>query len=213
MTTEKMTVHKALAELKTMDARISKAIGSTAFVVANKHSNRKINGKPVSEFCEQAVSAYKSASALIRRRDAIKRAVVLSNAAAKVVINGAEFTVAEAIEMKNHGVAYQQQLLDQLAADYQQAQAEADKQNGKALETRADAYLKDLFGSSDPKNLSEEVKKARQDFIESQTYELVDPVGAYREMERLEKEINDFMVEVDAALSVANALTEITVSY
>ena len=40
-TMEKMTVHKALAELKTMDDRISKAISSTTFVLATKHSAEK----------------------------------------------------------------------------------------------------------------------------------------------------------------------------
>lgn len=36
MTTEKMTVHKALCELKTLDARITKAIQGSVYVFANK---------------------------------------------------------------------------------------------------------------------------------------------------------------------------------
>ena len=39
MTHEKMTVHKALCELKTLDARITKAIQSSTYVFANKHSH------------------------------------------------------------------------------------------------------------------------------------------------------------------------------
>lgn len=213
MTTGKMTVHKALAELKTMDARITKAIEDCTFVIANKHSNSRIKGKPVTAFCDEAKSGYQSVNDLIRRRDAIKRAVVLSNAVAKVMINGTEYTVAEAIEMKNHGVLYRQQLLDKLTEDDKRAQREADAHNGKDLETRADAYIQELFGKAETKNLTEEVKKARADFIETQTYELVDPLDAHKEMARLEKEINDFMVEVDSALSVSNALTEIEFTY
>ncbi len=213
MTTGKMTVHKALSELKTMDARIQKTIDDCTFVVANKHSNTKIKGKPIAAFCDEAKAGWRSANDLIRRRDAIKRAVVLSNAVAKVSINGMEYTVAEAIEMKNHGIGHLHTLLMKLIEDEKHAQKEADSHNGKELETRADAYIKDLFGNADPKNLSDEVKKARADFMETQTFELIDPLNIHQEIERLQNEINDFMVEIDSALSVANALTEIEFSY
>lgn len=39
MTTEKMTVHKALCELKTLDSRIQKCMQQNPFVFANKHAN------------------------------------------------------------------------------------------------------------------------------------------------------------------------------
>ena len=41
MVTEKMTVHKALAELKLLDDRIKKAISGGIYCAANKHSNEK----------------------------------------------------------------------------------------------------------------------------------------------------------------------------
>ena len=42
MTTEKMTIHKALAELKIVDDRIISAINGGTYCVSNKHSNEKI---------------------------------------------------------------------------------------------------------------------------------------------------------------------------
>lgn len=53
----------------------------------------------------------------------------------------------------------------------------------------------------------------RSDFIAAQTMELVDPIGIDDEMKRLDDIISSFSVEIDAALSVSNALTEITVEY
>lgn len=100
MTTEKMTIHKALCELKTLDARITKCIGETEYVFANKHSNDKVNGMTVAAYCDEIKSGYQRVTDLIKRRDAIKRAVVLSNAVTKVTVGGKEYTVAEAIEMK-----------------------------------------------------------------------------------------------------------------
>lgn len=53
MTTEKMTVHKALCELKTLDARIQKSIQQGTFVFANKHSNNKVAGVSIGTYSEE----------------------------------------------------------------------------------------------------------------------------------------------------------------
>ena len=213
MTKETMTVHKALCELKTLDARIKKAIESGIYVFANKHSNTKVSGLSVSDYCAEIKSAYQSAVDLIARRDATKRAVVLSNATTKVTVGGNEYTIAEAIEMKNHGISTQQTLLNKLKNDSRQARREADENNGERLEMRADEYIRSLYANADMKNLSDEVKKMRADFLTSQVMEIVDPIKVADEIERLETLINTFMVEIDAALSVSNALTEIAVEY
>ena len=208
MTTEKMTVHKALCELKTLDARIQKSIQQGTFVFANKHSNNKVAGVSIGTYSEEIRAAYQSAKDLIARRDAIKRAVTLSNATVKVTIGGKEYTVAEAIEMKN-----QQLLLKKLDNDNRRARLEADKNNGDMLEMRADEYVKSLYGNVDMKGASDEIKKVRADFIAAQTMEIVDPINITTELTTLEKEINDFVVEIDSALSVSNALTELEITY
>lgn len=213
MTTEKMTIHKALCELKTLDARIDKAICASTFVIANKHANTKVSGESISDYRNGVKAAYQSACSLIARRDAIKRAVTLSNAVTKVQIDGREYTIAEAIEMKNHGIQMKQKLLDKLDRDNRAARKRADDNNGEHLEMRADEYIKSLYGNVDMKGASEEIKKVRADFIAAQTMELVDPINIATEMEELEKQITTFMVEIDAALSVSNALKEITVEY
>ena len=160
MTTEKMTVHKALCELKTLDARIQKSIQQGTFVFANKHSNNKVAGVSINTYSEEIRAAYQSAKDLIARRDAIKRAVTLSNATVKVTIGGKEYTVAEAIEMKNHGIPLKQLLLKKLDNDNRRARLEADKNNGDMLEMRADEYVKSLYGNVDMKGASDEIKKA-----------------------------------------------------
>ena len=213
MTTEKMTIHKALCELKTLEARITKSIGETQYVFANKHSNDKVNGMSVSAYCDEIRAGYQKVTDLIKRREAIKRAVVLSNAVTKVTVGGVEYTVAEAIEMKNHGIQMLQSLLKLLERDNRLARTEANDNNGEMLEMRADEYIKSLYGNTDMKNASDDIKKTRADFIAAQTYEIVDPINIKGEMEKLEKSINGFMVDIDSALSVSNALTEIAVEY
>ena len=104
MTTEKMNIHQALVELKTLDKRIDSAIQEGEWVVANKHSNTKIGGIDLKDFVDNVKSRHQKVTTLIARAEAIKRAVVNSNAVTKVIIAGKEYTVAEAIDMKNHGI-------------------------------------------------------------------------------------------------------------
>lgn len=213
MTTEKMTIHKALAELKIVDDRIISAINSGTYCVANKHSNEKIKGVSVKEYESVMQGYYDKATDLIKRRNAIKRAVVLSNATTKVSINGVEYTVAEAIEMKNHGVEFDERMLATLKKQYDKAQAEILKQNGDDLEKRAEQYVIGIYGSKEGKTNTDDFEKTKSLYLEANKYELVDPINILGKIEKLEEKISKFKVEVDSILSVSNSLTEIEIAY
>jgi len=210
---ETMTIHKALSELKTLDSRIEAAIADCEFAIANKHSNEKIHGVSVADYIKDAKEKYQSARTLINRRNAIKRAVTKSNATTMVTIGGKEYTVAEAIYMKTSGMYYMSSLANRMERDYAQAKTKADMNNGDVLDTRCDEYIKSLYGASDLKNMSDEIRKVREAFITSQTMEIIDPVNAMAEARKLHEEVDAFMSDVDAALSVSNALTNIEVEY
>lgn len=213
MTTEKITVHKALAELKLLDDRINEAIVNGIYCVANKHSNDKINGVPLDEYVKIMQGRYDKAVDLIKRQAAIKKAVVLSNAITKVKISDVEYTVAEAIWMKNHGVEFDKLLMTHMKRHYDMAQMQIKQQNGKELEERADQYVVAIYGQKEGKTNTADIEKVKADFLTTNQYELVDPLHVLEKIDDLEKKINDFMAEVDSALSVSNALTEITIEY
>ena len=210
MTVEKMTIHKALAELKIVDDRIISTINGGTYCVANKHSNEKIKGVSVKEYESVMQGYYDKATDLIKRRNAIKRAVVLSNATTKVSINGVEYTVAEAIEMKNHGVEFDERMLATLKKQYDKAQAEILKQNG---EKRAEQYVIGIYGSKEGKTNTDDFEKTKSLYLEANKYELVDPINILGKIEKLEEKISKFKVEVDSILSVSNSLTEIEIAY
>ena len=217
MTQEKMTIHKALAELKTMDDRINKAIRNTVYVLAVKHSAEKINGMTINDFKSNMKSGYQKVTDLMARRDAMKRAVVLSNATTKVKIGGVEYTVAEAIEMKNNGVEFKKALLQQMYMAYGVAQNDFNKNNGDALEKKAETYVLSII-QAQPKEskmtVDNDIMKAhRQEYINNNKYDILDPMDIAKAIETLDAEINEFEADVDAALSVSNALTVIEFEY
>lgn len=213
MTREKMTIHKALAELKLLDDRITKAITEATYCVANKHSNDKINGVSLDDYIKSMQGGYDKATDLINRSKAIKRAVTLSNAVTKVTVAGIEYTVAEAIWMKNHGVEFDKLLMAQMKRNYDMAQMCIKQENGKDLEERAEQYVTAIYGQKEGKTNIADIEKVKADFLTANQYELVDPLHVLGKIEGLEKSINDFMAEVDSTLSVSNALTEIEIEY
>ena len=213
MITETMNIHQALVELKTLDKRIDSAVQEGEWVIANKHSNTKIGGIDLKEYIENVKSRHQKVTSLIARAEAIKRAVVNSNAVTKVIIAGKAYTVAEAIDMKNHGIDRLRMLVGKMNHDYTLAKVSADRANGPELERRADDYVRTMIGNTDVKGMTEEVKRLREEFIKAQTLELVDPIGVLKQIELLNEQINEFEVNVDSALSVSNALTTIEVSY
>jgi len=210
--TEQMTVHKALSELKIIGDRIDNAIEETTFVVANRHSNSKIHGVEIKEFAKTMKSKHQSTEDLIKRRGALKRAVVLSNAITKVTIAGTEFTVAEAIEMKNTGISYKEDLVLSMREQYNDAISHCAREND-ALARKADEYIMGMYQSKDITKMSEDMQKARNEYITQNTYELVESVKILEEINNLDEEIASFTSEVDSVLSVSNALTTITFSY
>lgn len=209
---EKMTVHKALAELKTLDDRINSEITGSVFVKANRHNNMKIFGKSVEDFRADTTSSLQSVMALIERRNALKRAVVLSNAVTKVEIGGVEYTVAEAIEMNNHGMENWIDFRDFLRDQYSSVKRMVESENGEKLANACENYIQTMFGSKDKVN-NPDIETARKMYIDSHSYDIVTGFNIEEVIAVITKKIDDFKAEIDSALSVSNALTIIEFDY
>ena len=211
MNKEKMTVHKALAELKIIDDRINKAVYNGVFVHACKNDIDKINGVSVSDFKKAIESDYQKVNDLIKRRNAMKRAVVLSNATTKVTIGDKEYTVAEAIEMKNHGMDGMKSLLQHMVNQYNDAVRKFNLNSGANLEERANKYVANILGTTD-KNV-EQVSILHDAYIQNNKFEMIDPLDIAAKIDEIDKMIDEFTAEVDSCLSVSNALTVVEFEY
>lgn len=221
MSHETMTIHRALVELKTIDARITKEIRDATFCTNGKTNTKKVFGQPVEEFVKQAKADFDSIRSLIARRDAIKSAIPVSNAITKVTVAGKEMTVAEAISLKQNGLPMYRKLLDSLNDQYTDAITEIE-QNNSTLDKRADAHVSAIYGSSSAAKAADpdEVQKARETYVNANTFELIDGLKDYKKgvtLETLIKNVRDyidtFQNDLDAALSVSNATTTIEIDY
>lgn len=216
MTHETMTVHKALAELKIIDDRIRKAIDDCYYVRAVRSGTSKIDGVPTSTYTDMIKSGYQKANDLINRRNAIKRAVVLSNASTKVNIGGKEYTVAEAIDMKNNGMDYVRYLLSRMTQMYMIAKSKFNDNSGEEIERKANEYVAHILssqGGNVDKTDAKQIQALHDSYIANNEFVMLDPLDVGKKIEELDDMIAKFETDVDAALSTSNAITTIEVEY
>lgn len=204
----KMSVTRGLAELKLLDKRIKTVMNSAAFVdfvIGEKAVNGYTSNK---EYEDKVQSAYQSVKDLIKRRNDIKSAIVLSNAMTRVKIADKEYTVAEAIERKT-SIQYEVQLMQKMKNEYTKAVNNIQRINEEVKE-ELNRKLDALYGREAKTKVDEnnELVKSYRNDNEAQ---MIDPLKIRYTYEKLEQEIDEFLSEVDFVLSTSNTLTEIEV--
>ena len=212
----KMTVHEALAELKTLDKRISDKQAKDLYIYSNKHMNAKIDGVTIEEFSKGLKANMQSVEDLIARRAAIKRAITISNATTNITLSDVDgktitMSVAEAIEYKSVGIQYLENLLRTISSQYTRIVGDMRSRNNN-LSSDADRMIAATYGNKD--NTSAEViASERERYITNNTIDLIDPNKVEDKMEQLRNKIDFFKTRVDAALSTSNAITVIEFEY
>lgn len=206
----KISITRALAELKLLNDRIMKQTERLTLVDAyQRRSPRLLNSqKTQADFEKDAISDLSSITDLIARRRKIKEAIILSNAERKILIKGVEYTVAAAIDRKN-AIEFEEALRDKIKRNVAEvrravetARPQLESQVNKMLETnlgtekKIDASLYDTIAKP---------------FIEQNELVMFDPAKAEALSIQMEKDIEDFLTEVDFALSESNSTTEIEV--
>ena len=208
---EKMLVTEALNELKTLGNRISRARMECKLVVASKKADK--NAKPgvsKEDFISKAKSDYQSVNDLIKRREAIKAAVIASNAVTEVEIAGQKMTVAQAIDTKN-SMEFYDGLLYVMKEQYSQALATAEKAN-KTIEQNIDQMVMAAYGKDSKDKISESTFDAiAKPYRAANEVELVDPLDIKTEIDKLENYIETFRSTVDSKLQVSNCMTYIEI--
>ena len=201
----KISLHRALAELKLIDSKIAKLVKEIDPVGA-KQKGKLINRIYEEEaFSQNAQSKFQAINDLITQKVKIKSAVVEANAKTMVSVAGKEMSIADAITYKSI-VGYKKTLIEDLKTKYAKTKTEIESKN-LLVEQNLQKVLEATFGKDNIKTSKEDLEAVRKPFLESNEWLLVDPLKIEATIEKLEKEISEFESEVDAVLSEANAIT------
>ncbi len=199
-----ISITQGLAELKLLDKRINTHLKHLKWADVSTESNRVDAEKLKS----RATAEYQSYMDLVKRRDSIKRAIVLANASTKVKIGSWEGTIAEAIEHKR-SIEYQQNLLESMKNQLQEAR-KLYETTKSALDSRLERLLQSELGK-DVKTNPETLSALTNTFRANNKVDLVDPLDLATKVAELEEEISNFETNVDWVLSEANGKTTIEV--
>ena len=189
----KMSIHRALGELKTLDKRIRKEIENTIFIGAKKKSSNTEYKTRTSivDFNNNVNSSIQSINDLILRRKEIKEAIVNSNANTFVTIGDNKILLSKIKEQYALIVGFVEE-------------------NNEEVECDLSSKIDNMLNANDKNNINgiEEFSKA---YRNSNSWEVIDPVDLKSLIDKLEKEITIFENEVDVVLSESNATTFIEV--
>ena len=214
MASNQMSITQGLAELKLLDKRIKNLIEDNVDGIDGPYCfrfiavNTKTNQVDAEKLKREAQATYQSFNALIKRRDQIKRAIIMKNATTPVRIGTWEGTVAEAIEQKS-SMVYKQTLLYNMKRQVSDM-TESMKTEQKSVSDRLDRLLATEMGK-DMKTNPEVVAALSTSFETNNKITLLDPLESGKVITALEDEIETFTTNVDWVLSEANSKTLITV--
>lgn len=200
-----MTITEGLVELKLLNKRIEKAIYKDFIWSAKKVD---MTADEVAKHKEIGEANMSSVEDLIANRNAIKAAIVKSNAVTMVNVAGTEMTVAEAIERKTY-IESEKMLLAEWQRQYAQARNNVDVQNRRVQE-RIDNMLSQIAASS-KSDIEEAQKVMSETYMENNGWEIFDPVNLKEKIDALDEKIDQFEKNVDVVLSVSNAVTMIEI--
>lgn len=212
MTTEKMTVHMLLSEMKTIEKRIEKAVDAIIPIAAKEHASKKVNAVDVAEFTKTAQREQQRALDLIARHNAMKAALYKYNTEKEVEIAGKTMTVAQALWLMEHGMDEKRKLLEHYEKAYAKVVKEVEKANGAALNQAAERAADIACGSKDKADKDQYLEMVEK-YKTSHQLEYVDPLNLKERINELSEEIEKFKAEADARIQTANAVTEVTIEY
>jgi len=205
----KISLHRALSQLKLIDAKVEKLLKELN-PNGIKQKGKLVNGHITEEdFAQKAQAKFQAIQDLLERKVKLKSAIVAANAKTKVMVGTKKMTIADAITYKN-AITLKSQFLATLKSRYSQALGKLENKNAM-VEQNLQKVLEATFGKDNVKISKDDVESVRKPFLESNEWTLVDPLKIDDKIEKLDEEINEFLSEVDAVLSEANAITLIDV--
>ena len=207
---EKMSITRALAEVKLLDKRIEKTIGLSKFVTYAKSNCDNVSSNVTKEdYNKSAKASLQSIKDLIERKSRIQSAIAVSNATEQIEVAKAKYSVAEAIYRKN-SIDNEKLLLKHLRHQLTDAKDNVEYRN-EEVNNKLQNILITMVGKDNVKSTSVEANSMSKQYLADNEFSLVDGLGAEKVIEDMEKEIDEFLFEIDFSLSTHNSLTEIEI--
>lgn len=197
---EKMSVSKAMAELRIIVKRIEDIQNSMDFV-ACRYACDKHNltaGTSIDEFNKRVVSNIDKLRDLERRYNKIKSAINISNAKTTITIDEETMTIVEALERKRN-IDREESFIVRMRRQLSEALSTIESTNTKLNDKISESKHDDKMGFTE--------------VYEKSKLELVDPLNIKDFLTKRQESLDKFTEEVDMLINESNVLTEIEIDF
>jgi hypothetical protein len=201
------TLTRALVEIKLYDSKIEKAIKELNSVSYKVNEIVPEYRTTEADFLDEYNSQMQKIKDLRSNKSALKNALMKANAETKVKIADQEYTILEALNKKAE-IYLDSSLVHTLSSQLKSAIAKANTINEK-IESDIERTINAKSSSSGNQN-KEYIQQVRESY-KSQIPVLINDTVVENLIKTKTDEIQDFLAEVDFALSEINAITKIKV--
>lgn len=206
-----ISITRALAELKNLDAQINKLINESNFVYTTKGQGDKLAvqgvNRPAPALAEDIKAKFQKITDLIARRRALKAGIQKSNATTSITVAGVTMIVADAIERKQN-IQYEANLHMKMRSQYILSMQMIDKANA-SLDQQIETAVTQAYSNDKGKVTPEQYEAVAAPRKAEHYAALLDPLNVESKLESMGEAINAFLQEIDFSLSESNARTEL----
>jgi hypothetical protein len=207
----KISITRALSEVKTIGERIDRKIREAQFVTIAKDSETFIHGgMPKNKFEQEVGSSMASISAMFARLTAIKGAIAEANAKTTVVVAGKTYTVVQAIEAKKV-MELKKKLLRGMRDSLESHTTRVTDVNIK-VDVSLDRLVTEMVKATDKDRKSSTITEFCNEYRKQNAYSVYDPCNIRQVASNLADDITGFLGEIDFVLSESNSKTEIEIA-
>lgn len=206
-----MTVQRALNELKIIDERLNKRLQEFTIIGTKKVSETRVveTRGSVVEFENRAKGVLDSVDGLLKRKNALKHAIMQSNATTMIEVGGKTYSVMTAIDRKRT-IESEKMVVRQMRDIMLRAEYKVSQENDK-MESYIQRQTNAMAGGDLSSKKDDYIIAFEKSYREQNSWELVDPLKVRDLIEEREQEILMFDLEIDTALTVSNAITKIEI--
>lgn len=209
MSIKTMTLYEALAQKKILEKRFNNMSIYRMVDTKKKFSNENKDGVDIETIRSSLQAAFDSTVSLTDNLKVLTCAINVANATTKVVINGEEMTIANAIALQKF-VDTEVELYSAMLSSYTSIKNTVEDHNNKKLSpTAISEYVSKILGDS--KKDESLINATTDSYIKANELEVYDPMNTEKiARERLDK-LALFKEEIHYKLTKVNCDTEITV--
>lgn len=205
-----ISLTRVLSEIKFLEHRIQKAIKSGSYITfSDKRGNVFGTNTNTDEAVKEIQSSYDTVIDLISRRQLLKKVLNEKNACTNVTIGSETMTISETIDRKNT-ILQKGQFLSAMKRAYMQTEDTIQRLEDQITQ-KIDQNFMQLSQSKSVNRNTDEYKSIEKMIREKESFNIVDPLKLKNKIDALEKEIDEFDMNVDFALSEINASTFVDV--